>query len=137
MAWDRKDWNQIARELSSGEDSDEHDTLNLQSVRRNAHAVASLIHGVIPGLDASYMQTPPKGMNRVDFIRDGLVAAMRESVPRSRGPRPAEGGGMAGGEGTGGTRDAAVRADPPAAGVGAVPSTNTASKKDVETGVLV
>lgn len=81
--WDRKNWDQIARELSSGEDSDAGDSLNVMSVVRNAHRVAELMHGALPGLDATQMRTPPRGMNGVDFIRDGLAAATAEGARRS------------------------------------------------------
>lgn len=38
-----KDWDAIARELSSGEDSDAHDDLNVMSVQKNARRVADMV----------------------------------------------------------------------------------------------
>ena len=78
-----KDWNKICAELSSGEDSDEHDSLNVVSVQRNAHRVAELMRGVVLGDDAA---AAPKGMNRPDVIRSGLGAAIAAVSPHSPGP---------------------------------------------------
>jgi hypothetical protein len=74
--WQKKDWEKILKEMSSGEDSDEHDSLNVCSVQKNAGRVTDLLHATIPGLDPSRAKTLPMGMNRVDFIREGLVDAM-------------------------------------------------------------
>ena len=84
----RKDWNAIARELSSPEDSDEGDSLNVMSVQRNAHRVAEMLHGMIPGLDPDRMRTPPAGMNSVGVIREGLASATRVASHHSREPHP-------------------------------------------------
>lgn len=85
-----KRWDEILRDISSGEDSDEGDTLNLQSVVRNAHRVVDVIHTLCPGLDATQAQTLPMGMSDASLIRDGL-AAMRgnEGFPHSHVPREA------------------------------------------------
>ena len=79
----RKDWDAICRDLSSGEDSDEHDSLNVVKVQRNAHRVAELMRTVVLGDETT---TPPKGMNRADVIRNGLGAAIDAASPRSRDP---------------------------------------------------
>jgi hypothetical protein len=73
-----KDWNAIARELSSGSDSDAHDDLNVMSVQRNAHRVAEMVRTVVPGLggDAAF-----PGMNRPDALREGLAAALAAVAP--------------------------------------------------------
>ena len=69
-----KNWDAILRDISSGEDSDEHDSLNVQSVQKNAHRVAEMLHGAMPGLDPSVMRTPPKGMNSMGPLREGFRA---------------------------------------------------------------
>lgn len=73
----RKNWDKVVAELSSGDDSDEGDSLNILSVQRNAHRVAELLHGTMPGLDVDEMRNLPRGMNKVDFMREGLAAAVR------------------------------------------------------------
>lgn len=71
------------RDLSSPEASDEEDSLNVLSVQRNAHRVAELLHGTIPGLDVAQMRDLPAGANKLDFMRVGLANAMREASRRS------------------------------------------------------
>jgi hypothetical protein len=75
-----KNWEQIVRELSSGEDSDAHDELNVMSVQKNAHRVAQLLHAAVPGLEQTGRAAfVPSGMNRLDrtAFTDGLLAASR------------------------------------------------------------
>ena len=67
-----KDWDAICRDLSSGEDSDEHDELNVQSVTKNAKRVAELMHHLIPGLDPNEGGAQPMGMNRASILREHL-----------------------------------------------------------------
>ena len=59
--WAKKNWDAIAAELSSGEDSDAGDSLNVLAVQRNAHRVAELLHGAVPGLDEGEMRALPRG----------------------------------------------------------------------------
>lgn len=81
-----KDWDAILRDLSSGEDSDAHDELNVRSVQKNAHRVAEMVRTVVPGLGgaASF-----PGMNRPDVMRAGLADAIGAASPRSRDPSAA------------------------------------------------
>ena len=67
-----KDWNKIVRELSSGEDSDEHDSLNVLSVQRNAHRVVEMVGGM---LGEHRDALPPMGTNSNAVIREGLARA--------------------------------------------------------------
>ena len=67
-----KDWDAICRDLSSGEDSDEYDELNVQSVTKNAKRVAELMHHLIPGLDPNEGGAQPMGMNRASILREHL-----------------------------------------------------------------
>lgn len=86
-----KNWDQIAKELSSGEDSDEHDELNVMSVQRNAHRVMDMMHTMLPGFEdhakvaherrSGYV---PKGMNRAEPLKDGLAAAIDAASRHSR-----------------------------------------------------
>ena len=76
--WQKKEWSEILKEYSSGEDSDEHDSLNVRSVQKNAGRVTDLLHAMIPVLDPSRSKSLPMGMNNVDFIREGLADAMLE-----------------------------------------------------------
>lgn len=75
-----RDWVQILQHYSSGEESDEHDSLNVLSVQRNAHRISELIHATIPGLDVSQIRTPPMGMNHATVIRDELAESVRNCV---------------------------------------------------------
>lgn len=77
-AWQKKDWRKLLETYSSGEDSDEHDSLNVCSVQRRAGRVTDLLHATMPSLDPTRTGTLPMGMNDVDFIRRGLVDAIRE-----------------------------------------------------------
>jgi hypothetical protein len=84
----QKNWDAICRELSSGEDSDEHDSLNVVKVQRNAHRVAELLRGVVLGDDAA---APPKGMNNADALRKhlftgGHAGAAPVASPHSAAP---------------------------------------------------
>lgn len=66
-----KNWDAILKEYSSGEDEDAHDCLNVMTVVKNAKRVCEVIHGVVPGLDKTVMQSPFMGMNRsVEFQRN-------------------------------------------------------------------
>ena len=83
--WRRDKWDDVVRGLTSSEDEDAHDTLNVMSVQKNAHKVADLLHATMPGLDPSLARAPPKGMNRADSIRDGLSESMRAWYQHSHG----------------------------------------------------
>lgn len=74
--WQKKEWSDILRDYSSGEDSDEHDSLNVCSVYKNAGRVTDLLHATMPALDPSRAKSLPMGMNNVNVIREGLVDAM-------------------------------------------------------------
>lgn len=65
-----KDWDKICRELSSGEDSDEHDSLNVRSVQKNARRVADMMQAMMPDGPGDF-----KGMRSPAPLRDGLTAA--------------------------------------------------------------
>lgn len=88
-----KNWDKICRELSSGEDSDEGDSLNLQSVQRNARRVAELMQDVVfqgapppPGAPPTTSGAPmgTSGPAFASLIRDGLSDATHAASPRSR-----------------------------------------------------
>ena len=83
-----KDWDAIMRSIPSPPDSDAEDTLNVQSVVKNAKRVVELLHSTVPGMDTRYTGVPPMGMNRTDIIRDGLqataVASRNSNESRSR-----------------------------------------------------
>ena len=74
--WQQKEWSEILKDYSSGEDSDEHDSLNVCSVYKNAGRVTDLLHATMPTLDPSRAKSVPMGMNNVNVIREGLVDAM-------------------------------------------------------------
>lgn len=95
-----KDWDAIARALSSPESSDAEDDLNVMSVHKNAKRVTQLMHAVLPSLDqAEAAGYAPPGMNRASRLREELTrsfvssaAALRgssdEAAPASRSPQP-------------------------------------------------
>ena len=83
-----KDWNEVLRDYSSGEDSDAGDSLNVMSVQRNAHRVAEMMQSVagLPTSNGGRPQ-PPMGMNEAnvaEFMRDGLAPAIAAVSLRSR-----------------------------------------------------
>ena len=78
-----RDWATILKDYSSGEDSDEHDTLNVRTVQKNAHRVVDLLHSTLPGLDPKHSRAPPIGMNNADVIREGLSASIPGPSPHS------------------------------------------------------
>jgi hypothetical protein len=138
--WGEKKWDKIVENIDSGEDSDAGDSLNIMSVQRHAHSVASILHGAVPGLDRSQAHTLPKGVNNLDFIRQGLAAGMIAEFRRSRasqGPHgPTEGPSDASGPSDAGT-------DPTPAGPSDAAAPNAAAPEeertaeDAEEGVLV
>ena len=75
-----KNWNEIVKTLSSPEASDEEDGLNFRSVQKNAHRVAELMHGVIPGLDRERAGCAPVGMNRPDVFRNSMAKAYSDAA---------------------------------------------------------
>ena len=85
-----KNWAEILNNYSSGEDSDAHDDLNVMSVQKNAHRVAELLHGLVPGLDRAQSGTLPMGMNTSHFMRQDLERAASGATPRSSGCRSSE-----------------------------------------------
>lgn len=74
-----KDWDAIMREIPTPPSSDEDDDLNVRSVHKNARKIVNFMHSAIPGLDETRMSALPKGLNKADFIREGLVDAFRAS----------------------------------------------------------
>lgn len=88
-----KDWNAIARDLSSGEDSDADDSLNVLQVQKNARRVAELMHTFVPALAAEHLArgATPLGMNRPDLIRTELastIARARAAAAEQDAPAP-------------------------------------------------
>lgn len=81
-----KNWDAILAELSSGEDSDAHDELNVRSVQKHAQRVADMVRTAVPGLGGG---ADLPGMNHPDVIRAGLADAIGAASPRSRGPSAA------------------------------------------------
>jgi hypothetical protein len=84
-SWNKKDWKTILDGISSPEDSDEGDELNVMQVQKNARRVAELMHQVVPGLtDKDHLKgATPLGMNNADLIREGLAASMRAQSQHS------------------------------------------------------
>ena len=83
-----KDWDAVARALSSPDSSDAEDTPNLESFKKNAARAVELLHSLMPGLDPHFAGATPKGMNRPDEWRAGLANAAAQR-PEKRTPRPA------------------------------------------------
>jgi hypothetical protein len=84
--WNKKDWKTILNSISSPEDSDAEDELNVMQVQRNARRVAELMHQFVPGLgeDKSHLKgDTPLGMNNAGLIREGLAASMRAQSQHS------------------------------------------------------
>ena len=68
-----RDWDAALRDVSSGEDSDAGDSLNVLQVQKNAKRVAELVHTMVPGMAVDHlMGRTPMGMNRPDAIRNDL-----------------------------------------------------------------
>lgn len=84
----KKDWDRIARELSSGEDSDAGDELNVMSVQRNAQKVCDLVRTVMPGMGGN---TTVRGMNRPDALRTGMADAIATASRAVTGGAPGPG----------------------------------------------
>ena len=83
-----RDWNEVLKGYSSGEDSDAGDSLNVMSVQKNAHRVAELMQS-ITGMSTSTggVARPPMGMNEANaaaLMRDGLAPAIAAVSLRSR-----------------------------------------------------
>ena len=78
-----KDWDAILAEESLGEDSDEHDEINVRMVQRNAKRVAELLHQFVPGLDPSQGGDTPLGMNSINSLKSDLSKAARDVSRRS------------------------------------------------------
>lgn len=81
-----KNWDKIVSELSSGDESDAGDDLNVMSVQKNAHKVVQMLHAMMPGLEegakivhgvgsSSDAYCPP-GMNRTAPLTAGISAAI-------------------------------------------------------------
>lgn len=86
QSWNNKDWKNILDSISSPEDSDADDELNVVQVQRNARRVAELMHQFVPGLgeNRSHLKgDTPLGMNNTDLIREGLSASMRAQSQHS------------------------------------------------------
>lgn len=83
--WERRNWDKIVAEISSGEDSDAYDGPNVVAVQRNAQRVAELLHAVVPGLDPEQSGAPAMGTNNLNALRESLLAtAMRGASPHAR-----------------------------------------------------
>lgn len=78
-AWNTKDWKKVLDAISSPEESDAEDELNVVQVQRNARRVAELMHNFVPGITGrdDLKGDVPMGMNNADLIREGLAASMR------------------------------------------------------------
>jgi hypothetical protein len=91
--WDKRDWDKIAAELSSGEDSDAGDTPNVVAVQRNAHRVTELFQSLMPGLDPAAMAgagaLPPLGANAA--LADSIRASLRSAAAAAGALPPAAG----------------------------------------------
>jgi hypothetical protein len=77
--WETKRWDAIVRELSSPEDSDAEDGLNVMSVCRNAHRVSEIARAFAPDTAAGppTPPTPLMGMNSMNLIREGLAGSVQ------------------------------------------------------------
>lgn len=60
-----KDWDRICRELTTPEDSDAEDEINLPMMQKRTPRVAELASQLLGG---STNGAPPKGMNSIDAI---------------------------------------------------------------------
>lgn len=79
QSWNQKDWKTILDAISSPDDSDAEDELNVMQVQKNARRVAELMHNFVPGLGENkdhLKGDTPMGMNNTDLIREGLVSSM-------------------------------------------------------------
>jgi hypothetical protein len=78
-SWDQKKWDAIMDSISSPEDSDAEDELNVMQAQKNTRRVSELMHQFVPGLTSSdhLKGDTPIGMNNTDLIREGLVSSMR------------------------------------------------------------
>ena len=82
-------WDTILRDISSGEDSDAEDSLNVLSVQKNARRVCELIRemappGVLDEPQGLREVVPPRGMNLEGYrtMQEGIrVSAEKTSVP--------------------------------------------------------
>lgn len=83
-----KDWNKIARELSSPEASDAEDEVNVVSVQKNARRVAELLHHMVPGMDPAYRGSAPMGMNSSDAVRLKPPADVNAALERADAASP-------------------------------------------------
>lgn len=86
-----KDWNAVARALSSPESSDAEDEANLQMFKKNASRAVELLHSFVPGLAPELAGAMPKGMNRADAWRADLGSAFRASGTAHARPSTAPG----------------------------------------------
>ena len=72
-----RDWDAILNDMSSGEESDAGDSLNVISVQKNAHRVAALMRDMlVDPRDDQPEVTPPRGMNHTTFkkMQDDIIA---------------------------------------------------------------
>tara|TARA_B110001450_G_scaffold256622_1_gene287801 strand:+ start:12026 stop:12436 length:411 start_codon:yes stop_codon:yes gene_type:complete len=78
-SWNQKNWKTILDSISSPEESDAEDELNVLQVQKNAKRVSELVHQFVPGLaeDRDHLKgNTPLGMNNAKLIREGLAASM-------------------------------------------------------------
>lgn len=84
--WNKKNWKTILDGISSPDESDADDELNVMQVQKNARRVAQVMHHFVPGLGENNEHLKgdtPMGMNNADLIREGLVASMRAQSQHS------------------------------------------------------
>ena len=70
------EWDTIMRNIPSPDDSDAEDCVNVLSLQKNAPKVVQLLQHLIPGVSQTTDPVIPRGMNRVDAIRDGLSSTL-------------------------------------------------------------
>lgn len=86
--WGRN-WDEMMRNYSSGEDSDEHDIPNLVSFQKNVRRNAQLIQSFIPHMTPEGAQTiPPMLMQdpyvmHEDLLKSGFFESVRSSGSRA------------------------------------------------------
>ncbi|NDB85159.1 MAG: hypothetical protein EB127_21030 [Alphaproteobacteria bacterium] len=88
-----KEWDNIMRNISSPENSDADDDVNILSIQRSTPKVVQLMQHIVPGLSANVDAPMPMGMNSTQFIRDGIsstVNAVSDSHSQAKMPEHSE-----------------------------------------------
>jgi len=70
-----KEWDSIMRTISSPENSDAEDSVNVITLQENAPKIVRLMEHVVPNLNPHDTTTLPLGMNNLSPIRDGISSA--------------------------------------------------------------